>query len=449
MDTSSPLPPIRQKEIEAFLQANPLVRHWLTRWKPITRKLYAIDIIKFEQLSHTRIEELLLRLENNQIKPREIRSLIETSLADLPNSVQARIDSAVRGFFKHHHGKLPDTTIKYQKIRDYRAYHKDEIQGLIGFLDKPLEQLFAIIATESGLRGGTVLQLKWRHIEQDFNNRDGPIAIRLENSFHTGRKKSGFTFVGDRARQLIRRSTETSKSERGYRIYTQSDHDVFPYSYDSILTIIKTAKDKARLHDPALSPIHSLRKFFREQLTNAEIHPDHIKVMFGRFDDTDAKEYTSKEFETLRPEYLAAYPYLDYMNNNPKVASDLSTKQTELQDIINGQNQRIQRLEQIIQRGHEADTGILAILQSPAALRRIAIFAEAAHSKNVAEQVLNALDALQYPQSYENINLATRAFFEANPQLTKELREKHPELTDPSEDQKLLAELERALSLTS
>jgi integrase len=345
MATSSPLPPIRQKEIEAFLQANPLVRHWLTKWKPITRKLYAIDIIKFQQLSNTQIEQLLLRLENNQIKPREIRSLIETSLADLPNSVQARMDSAVRGFFKHHHGKLPDTTIKYQKIRDYRAYHKDELQALIGFLDKPLEQLFAIIATETGLRGGTVLQLKWRHIEQDFNNRAGPIAIRLENSFHTGRKKSGFTFIGDRARQLIRRSTETSKSERGYRIYTESDRNIFPYSYDSILTIIKTAKDKAQLDDPALSPIHSFRKFFREQLTNAQIHPDHIKVLFGRFDDTDAKEYTSKEFETLRPEYEHAYPYLDYMNNAPEQARKLSTKQTELQDLIKQQNERIQALQ--------------------------------------------------------------------------------------------------------
>jgi len=244
MDTSSPLPPIRKNEIEAFLQANPLVRQWLTKWKPITRKPYAIDIIKFQQLSHTQIEQLLLRLENNQIKPREIRSLIETSLADLPNSVQTRTDSAVRGFFKHHYGRLPVTNIRYQKTRDYRAYHKDELQTLIGFLDKPLEQLFAIIATESGLRGGTVLQLKWSHIEQDFNNRAGPIAIRLENSFHVGRKKSGFTFIGDRARQLIRRSTETSKSERGYRIYTESDRNIFPYSYDSILTIVKTAKDK-------------------------------------------------------------------------------------------------------------------------------------------------------------------------------------------------------------
>ena len=345
MATSSPLPPIRQKEIEAFLQANPLVRQWLTKWKPITRKLYAIDIIKFQQLSHTQIEQLLLRLENNQIKPREIRSLIETSLADLPNSVQTRMDSAVRGFFKHHYGRLPVTTIRYQKTRDYRAYHKDELQTLVGFLDKPLEQLFAIIATESGLRGGTVLQLKWSHIEQDFNNRAGPIAIRLENSFHVGRKKSGFTFIGDRARQLIGRSTETSKSERGYRIYTESDCNIFPYSYDSILTIVKTAKDKAQLHDPALSPIHSFRKFFREQLTNAEIHPDHIKVLFGRFDDTDAKEYTSKEFETLRPEYEHAYPYLDYMNNAPDTTRQLSTKQTEQQDIINILSQRLQNLE--------------------------------------------------------------------------------------------------------
>ena len=47
-----------------------------------------------------------------------------------------------------------------------------------------------------------------------------------------------------------------------------------------------------------------------------------MKVLFARFDDTDAKEYTSKEFETLRPEYEHAYAYLDYMNNAPDTSAN-------------------------------------------------------------------------------------------------------------------------------
>lgn len=64
-------------------------------------------------------------------------------------------------------------------------------------------------------------------------------------------------------------------------------------------------------------------------------------MMMGRFDDIDAKKYTDRDYETLRPDYERAYPFLDYTNNAPEQAQQVSDQQTELRDTIKQQNERI------------------------------------------------------------------------------------------------------------
>ena len=430
--------PIASAAIQGYLSDRPKISEWLSTKKPETIRLYITQIKRFEQTTQTTLETLLDQLDNHQIKPTTIRTQIIQATRTLSNANQVVTDAAIRSFFKYWATALPTTSIKYEETQTYKPYTKTELQKLLGFTDKLLEKLYITIGAETGLRANTILQLTYGHVQEDLNKATNSVAVRLEPRFHKGRKKSGYPFIGKRAIELLKQAIEEA------RVKTDPSARLFPYTDDSIRKIIKVAKRKAHL-DPTIHPIHGLRSYFEAQLIAAGTHPSYIKMLHGRFDDTDAKHYTPRDIETLRPEYEHAYPHLDFLNNTLQQTQELSTKQTELQDIINGQNQRIQRLEQMIQRGHEADSGILAILQSPTALRRIATFAEHAHSKKIAEQALAALDALHYPQTYENIQLATRAYFEANPQLTKELRNKHPELTDPAEDQKILTELKRAL----
>jgi predicted ribosome quality control (RQC) complex YloA/Tae2 family protein len=222
-------------------------------------------------------------------------------------------------------------------------------------------------------------------------------------------------------------------------------HRLFPYTDDSIRKIIKVAKRKARL-DATIHPIHGLRSYFEAQLIAAGTHPSYIKMLHGRFDDPDAKHYTPRDIETLRPEYEHAYPHLDFLNNAPQHTQELSTKQTELQDLINEQNQRIQRLEELIRRKQEADTEIMAILQSPRALRRTAAVAEYVLSKNIPDIAIKALEATGLPCTPENITIAIRAYYETHPQDTQEFARLHPEFRDPTENAKALPELKRSLA---
>jgi integrase len=287
------------------------------------------------------IEDVLRKAENSQIRPTEIRTLIINAANGLTNASQVQMESAVRSLLNYYGATtLPKPYFHYEEKDFKRGYTKPELNTLIGYLDKPLEKLYVFIGAESGLRADTILLLKWKHIEQDFNARTDSIALRLELPFYIGRKKAGRTFIGLRSRDNIKSCIETGL------IKTRSEEPLFPYKYTSILKIVTNAYNKAKL-DPSIPKIHGLRKYFKAGLQSPTppIDEYYQRMMMGRFNDTDAKAYSPRDFETLRPEYEHAYPYLDYMNNAPEQAQELSTKQTELQDLIREQNARIQTLQ--------------------------------------------------------------------------------------------------------
>jgi len=293
-------------------------------------------ILEFERLTHLNIETLLDQATNNQLKPVEIRSIINEATKDLTNAKQVIIDVALRSFLRYWDKPLPTTDIKYDDSNTFRRYTKSELLNLIGFLDKPLEKLYAIIAAESGLRASTILKLTYEHIREDLNNRTNSIAVRLQLPFHKGRKKSGYTFVGSRARELL------NFCIKHRLIATEPESRLFSYSYSSIQKIIRTGKRKAEI-PPDVHTIHGFRSAFKWALESPQpsIDSNRQKMMMGRFDDIDAKKYTDRDYETLRPDYERAYPFLDYTNNAPEQAQQVSDQQTELRDTIKQQNERI------------------------------------------------------------------------------------------------------------
>jgi len=336
---------ISEADIELYPETYPKINEWYRTLKPKTQRLYTRYLIQFEELSHTTLETLLSKATQRQIDTIQIRTLIIHTTSKLTNSVQVVTDSAVRKFLRYYSIIVPPTTIKYEQTQFHRGYTKQELNELLSYLDKPLEKLYAIICAESGLRAQTVLQLTWKHIQQDFNNRTDSIAIRLEPPFYKGKKKNGYTFTGNRSRQLLEYCIEKQL------INTQPNSKLFPFSYDSISKIICRAKNKAKLDpDATIEPIHGLRKYTEAQLeaTKPPINERYRIMIMGRFKDIDAKNYSPRDFETLRPEYELAYPYLDYMNTSPEQTQELSNKQTQQQDIIDNMMKRISGLEEAL-----------------------------------------------------------------------------------------------------
>jgi integrase len=339
---------ITAQDIQDYPKQHPKVHEWIVTNAPTSQQNYIRYIIKFEKHSHTTIEQLLQQLENNSIKPTQIRTIIFNAIENNPEAYRPSIKPytywIIASFFTHYGHDLPKKNpFKYEPSDDKRGYTKPELQQLIGYLDKPLEKLFAIIAAESGLRVSTILQIKWKHINDDYNNRTDSIHIRFERKFHTAKgKKAGYTFIGTRARQQLNTCIEAKL------INTQNpEANIFPYTRHAIQHTITRAKNKPPRLDKNISPDHGFRYYFKAQI-EAPIPPIdayHQKMLMGRFNDTDAKNYSDRTTEILRRDYESTYPYLDHMNNTPQQTQELSTKQTQLQDTINNLNKRISGLE--------------------------------------------------------------------------------------------------------
>src|SRR5437879_4837037 len=213
---------ITEADIESYPSLHPKVKEWFGTLKLETQRLYTIRLIAFERTTHLQIEELLSKVENSQIRPTEIRTLIVNAASDLRNASQVQMESAVRSLLKYYGGtSLPKSYFHYEEKDFKRGYTKSELNALLGYLDKPLEKLYVIAGAESGLRADTILLLNWKHIEQDFHGRTDSIALRFELPFYIGRKKAGRTFIGQRSRHLVKSCVETGL------IKTRSEEHLF------------------------------------------------------------------------------------------------------------------------------------------------------------------------------------------------------------------------------
>jgi len=331
-------------EIHNYPTTHPKIKEWLLKLTPNSQRDYIRQIIDFERESKQTLEQLLSQLNtshNPTLILNEIRTLIISTNANKTNSIQILSYYAIASFFKYYGYRLPENPIKHQEPdQNKRKYTKPELQSLHQFLPQPLEQLFTTIGSDSGLRGEHIIQLTWDHIQYDYNNRTDSIYLQFEPRFRKGRKKVGYTFIGTRSRQLLNNCIEAKI------VRTQPHAKLFPFQLKNIRQIVTRAKAKARL-DPNIPPLHGLRYTFKAALesTTPTIDSNHQKMLMGHFNDTQSKTYADREITILRNEYERAYHQIDYLNNAPDTTQQLSTKQTEQQDIITKLNQRLQNLE--------------------------------------------------------------------------------------------------------
>jgi site-specific recombinase XerD len=211
----------------------------------------------------------------------------------------------LRSFLRHNgYNSLPKANLQYTPTEWHRGYKKHEIRKLLGYLPKKLHKLFVSLATETGLRVQTVLELRYRHIMEDIEAGIVPVAIRLEPRFYAGRKTAGFTFLGDRSVELLRECLKDGL------IRAEPEARLIPRNYHTIYWALYRAKKTAGL-DPVIQPCHGLRKYFENALDEAGVDHERKMMIEGHFAGTRAKHYTDRDSEQLREIYKRAYPYID------------------------------------------------------------------------------------------------------------------------------------------
>jgi hypothetical protein len=182
--------------------------------------------------------------------------------------------------------------------------------------------IIAGIAT-GGFREGTFSKLKYRHVKEDLEANRIPIHIHVEVEITKGKYHDYDTFLNAEASNLLkmyiadrRRGTEYTPPEEitDESPLIRNEHvanRVLPVSEKTIRNTVHTIAVNADVAQKIPNSwmytvrTHSLRKYFRTQMSKSKIDSEIIKYMMGKTIDT-YEDVQSLGINTLRNLYISA-----------------------------------------------------------------------------------------------------------------------------------------------
>ncbi len=158
--------------------------------------------------------------------------------------------------------------------------------------------IISILAT-SGIRVGTLAKLKYKHVKADLEAGVVPVCIHISAEETKGKYTDYFTFINEEAVEYLklyleerRRGSPSRKippeeiTDESPLIRDSMSRDVKGVNDRSIYMHIHTLMQRAGIIKPGTQKryelnAHSLRKWFKTQLTAKGVHPDYVEFMMG------------------------------------------------------------------------------------------------------------------------------------------------------------------------
>ncbi|RLG40229.1 MAG: hypothetical protein DRO05_06875, partial [Thermoproteota archaeon] len=230
----------------------------------------------------------------------KVSKLVDQFLGELeaedlaPGSLTTEL-ARLKSFFRVNGIELPRIP-KYSlrvRYRD-RAPRPEEVQRLIEVADLREKAMIAVLAT-SGMRIGTLVKLKYRHVKDDLEAGRVPVHIHVEAEITKGKYSDYDTFINEEAARYLklyldwrRRGTKKippEEIEDESPLFRTYEREVRPLSHRgasaAIWNVFKKAgldRKNGKMHEIR---IHSLRKFFRTQMAALGVPSDYIEYMMG------------------------------------------------------------------------------------------------------------------------------------------------------------------------
>jgi len=247
-----------------------------------------------------------------------------------------------------------------------RAPKPEELAKL---LDKAATRdalIIALFAT-GGFREGTLVRLKYYHIKEDFEANRVPIHIHIEAEITKGKYHDYDTFLNPEASYLLRLYIDERKQGSRYTPPEQINDNsplirsngnaqkVLPVSEKAIRKIVHALTVSGDISKKIPNSwmytvrTHSLRKFFRTQMSAAKIDTEIINYFMGHTIDT-YEDVQSLGIETLRNMYASAGLAI-----RPKT---VASRMTQLKEIIRawGENPEEILTRDALMRGNITET---------------------------------------------------------------------------------------------
>jgi site-specific recombinase XerD len=203
-----------------------------------------------------------------------------------------------------------------------RAPKPDELQRLIdsaGLREKVIISMLAL----GGFREGTLVRLQYRHVKEDIERGIIPVLIHVEPEITKGKYHDYDALIGRESVEFLKLYLDARrKGLLDRRIPREDIHDNSPLIRDHQTKKVKSIGEKQlykvihslysrvgllkQNHNGGYDlRVHSLRKYFKTQLTALGVQPDYIDYMMGHTVDT-YHDIQSKGVEFLRNIYTSS-----------------------------------------------------------------------------------------------------------------------------------------------
>ena len=259
-----------------------------------------------------------------------VEKYIYNELKDFAPLSKATITGILLSFFKHHKIILEVEKQKHPYVKYHnRDITREEIKRILDHCSIR-NKAFFLMMLESGLRPDTIVQLRYRHIEEDFKANTVPMKIDVPAGIVKDRVGNRFTLIGEDAFKAL-------KEYLSIRIPLKDDDFVFvrekhgknssvtPSAFSNIFCtlVLKLGLDKiTEKKKPKTLKLYCLRKYFRNNMKVQDTN--YRKFWMGRSFKTD-EHYLTRDIEKHRKEYAKAYPSIQIYQPE----TELSPRQVE------------------------------------------------------------------------------------------------------------------------
>jgi integrase len=189
--------------------------------------------------------------------------------------------------------------------RDYIP-SKEEIQRMVQSCANPRDKALIMMLAETGMRIGTLVELRWKHVKDEFFNPRPPHLVHVPVR-PTKRKRGGYvTFIADDAIHFLRRAL------LGRQL---SDEDpIFGIGEARAMEIVKEAGKRIGIAEDRLFEFrsHCFRKRVQTIYVQAGLEGDVVDILMGHQPrgTAQADAYIRFPVEFLRQAYAKAMPLL-------------------------------------------------------------------------------------------------------------------------------------------
>ena len=240
-----------------------------------------------------------------------------------PNTINVNI-SAVRTFLKANKIEIPQILKpRIRVVYSDRSPTTEELSNLLNFGDLREKVIITLLAL-GGFRVGTLCKLEYRHVKHDLEQNIQPVHVRVEAEIVKAKTCDYDTFIGAEATKFLtdylnlrKRGSPCGRippeiiTDTTPLIRTKSHREPKPLTRDQLSRVIRRLYTKAGLIPSGPRKrydirAHSLRKYFKTQLTALGVPREYIEYMMGHKIST-YQDVKMKGIEFLRNIYTAAH----------------------------------------------------------------------------------------------------------------------------------------------